>query len=286
MGRIRVGISGWSYDHWEGKYYPTHLARSQWLAFVSERFDAVEVNGSFYGLLSPDTYRRWFDATPPSFRFALKGSRFITHNKKLADVATPLANFFASGPLLLGRKLGPVLWQLPDRQRFDPVRLRSFTRLLPKDMEAALALARNHDERVEEVELTIVRNHRIHHAVEARNESFFCDEAVRILRDAGVALAVSHAGHWPLREEVTAGFVYVRLHGAPATYESGYDDAALRRWCRRAVAWRDGGEPDDAARVTDLAPPPRKGRDVWVFFDNDGAVRAPRDARSMARLCE
>lgn len=285
MGKIRIGPSGWEYDHWAGTFYPDGLPRGRRLLHVAERFDAVEVNGSFYGLLSPDTYRRWARDVPRGFRFALKGSRFITHNKKLTDAGTPLANFFASGPLVLGRRLGPILWQLPDRHRFDADRLRSFTRLLPSDTGEALALARGHDDRVDEVHLEVDANHRVHHALEVRNESFFCRGAVRILRDAGVALVVSHAGGWPLREELTGGFVYVRLHGAPATYESGYAGAALARWCRRARRWRDGGEPHDAARITDLEPPRRKGRDVWVFFDNDAAVRAPRDAAALAELC-
>lgn len=285
MGRIRVGLSGWDYDHWAGEFYPADLTRAERLRFVGERFDAVEVNGSFYGLLSPRTYRRWSEATPRGFRFALKGSRFILHNKKLKDVMTPLANFFASGPLVLGSKLGPILWQLPDRHRFDAERLRAFVELLPADTEEALALGRRHDERVEDVYLELDQNHRIHHALEVRNESFFCDEAARILRDRAVALAVSHAGHWPLREQITAGFAYIRLHGAPATYESGYDQAALECWSRRARRWRDGEEPEDAARFADLEPPHREGRDVWIFFDNDAAVRAPRDAEALAELC-
>jgi uncharacterized protein YecE (DUF72 family) len=281
MGRVRVGVSGWSYDAWQGDVYPDGLPRSRRLAYVGERFDTAEINGSFYSLQAPDRYRSWYGDTPASFRFAVKGSRFITHSKTLSDVEVPLGNFFASGVLLLRQKLGPVLWQLPESHRFDAARLASFLELLPKDVEEAVELGSRHDHRVEDVWLDPGKNHRIRHVLEARNESFFTPEAVRVLRRAGVALAVSHAGDWPMREELTAGFAYARLHGAPETYRSGYGPAHLDAWARKARAWRDGGEPEDARRITDRTPPRRKGRDVWIYFDNDAEGRAPRDARAL-----
>lgn len=285
MGMVRVGLSGWDYDPWSGDFYPPELPRDRRLAYVAERTDAVEVNGSFYALLRPDTYRSWSHRTPRGFRIALKGSRFITHNKKLSDARIPLANFLASGPLALEEKLGPLLWQLPERHHFDAERLAAFVGLLPKDTDQAVDLAREHDDRVDDVFLAPGANHRIRHVLEARHESFFCAEAVRILRDAGVALAISHAGGWPLCEDLTAGFAYVRLHGAPKTYESGYGESALTRWRDRILRWRDGDEPDDPARITERVPPRRRSRDVYVFFDNDAAGRAPHDALRLRELC-
>lgn len=281
MAKVRIGVSGWNYDHWKGDVYPDHLPRDRWLDWISRRFSTVEANGPFYSLLSPHSYRSWYEATPPGFRFALKGSRFITHNKKLADVRRPLANFLASGVLALGEKLGPLLWQLSPRHVFDATRLASFLDLLPKDTESAARLARDHDGRVEDAWLDVEANHRLRHVIEARHESFFTPEAISVLRKGGVALAISHASGWPMAEELTAGFVYVRLHGAPRTYESGYSGSELERWAARIRAWSRGSEPEDARRVTDRAPPARKGRDVYVYFDNDAVGRAPRDALAL-----
>jgi len=284
MGTISVGVSGWDYDAWSGTFYPNELPRSQRLAYLAERFDTVEVNGSFYSLLTPKHYRGWYDATPARFVMALKGSRFITHTKRLREVETALANFLASGPLALGHKLGPILWQLPARQAFDAERLRAFVAMLPKDTMSAAALARRHDDRVSDVHLDVSANHRMRHVLEVRHPSFFCEEAVRILRDGGLALAVSHAAAWPLREEVTVGWMYLRLHGAPKTYESGYPDDALEAWCRRVDAWHRAAEPTAPQRITDRSPPRRKQRDVYVYFDNDAGGHAPRNAASLRRM--
>lgn len=281
MATIRVGVSGWDYDAWTGSFYPDDLSRDDRLSWLSRRLDAVEVNRSFYGLLSPATLCSWNGDTPARTRLALKGSRFITHNKRLGDARTPLANFLASGPLVLGIKLGPCLWQLSRRHRFDAARLRAFVDLLPHDTDDAARLARHHDHRVEDVFLEPEANHRVRHVLEARHESFLCPEAVGILRDGGVALAVSHAGDWPLREEITAGFVYIRLHGEPETYASGYGSDALDRWAARIRAWAGGEEPEDPARITRRVPPRRKGRDVYVFFDNDSRGHAPLNARAL-----
>lgn len=286
MGIIRVGVSGWDHDAWSGDFYPEDLPRDQRLSFLAERFDTVEVNGSFYSLLTPKSYRAWYAATPAGFVVSVKGSRFITHNKRLNEVEGALANFLASGPLALDDKLGPILWQLPSRQPFDADRLREFAALLPADTASAAALARRHDDRVSEAHLETDGNHRLRHVLEARHPSFFCEEAVRILRDAGVALAVSHAGDWPLREEVTSGWMYLRLHGAPKTYESGYGKDELAAWCRRVDAWHRGEEPPEPERITGRRPPRRQERDVYVYFDNDAGGHAPGNAASLRRMLE
>jgi uncharacterized protein YecE (DUF72 family) len=273
-----VGVSGWSYKSWAESFYPAGLAQKRQLGHIGRVFDTVEVNGSFYSLLSPKTYRAWYELTPPGFVFAVKGSRFITHNKKLRDVETPLANFFASGVLALEDKLGPFLWQLPSRARFDPERLRSFLSLLPRTSEEAARLARDHDERVVDPLARMKVRRPLRHALEPRHESFFTEEAVRVLRDAGVALVVSDSGSWQRVEEVTAGFVYVRLHGRPRTYASRYSDRALDDEARKIDSWLRGEQPAEARRVTDRPPPRRKSFDVYVYFDNDALGHAPHDA--------
>lgn len=286
MAKARIGVSGWSYDSWRGEFYPDDLPKRRQLEHASRRFNSIEINSSFYSLLEPDTYRSWYESTPSDFRFAVKGSRFITHNKKLRDVQTPLANFLASGVLALEEKLGPIVWQVSSSLKFDAERIAGFLEMLPHDTEQAGALAKRHDNRVEGRSwLKTDRKRRLRHAIEVRNDSFFCREFIRLLRDNGTALVFSDAADWPLREEVTAGFVYLRLHGSGKTYASRYSDAELDEWGRRIDLWLDADEPDDARRITGRRPPRRKGRDVYVYFDNDQRAHAPHDAeRLMKRL--
>ncbi|HEX6939470.1 MAG TPA: DUF72 domain-containing protein [Longimicrobiales bacterium] len=281
---LRIGISGWAYAGWKGTFYPRDLPRRRELEFASRAFDSIEINGSFYSLQRPDTYRRWHDTTPPDFLFAVKGSRFITHMKKLKDVDTALANFFASGVLRLGEKLGPILWQLPPRFRFDAKRVAGFLERLPRTTTAAAALARHHDERLAGRSWTHADVERpIRHAFEVRDPSFFVPEFAHLLRRHHAALVFADtAGTFPYAEEVTSDFVYLRLHGAEQIYASGYTDAQLDWWAARIRAWHAGREPPDARRITRAAAPRRSGRDVYVYFDNDAKVRAPFDARRLA----
>lgn len=284
MGKIRIGVSGWSYDSWRGDYYPANLPRGEELAYVAGRLDTVEVNGTFYSLQRPEAFRGWYEQTPAGFSLAVKGSRYITHSKRLKDPRTPLANFFAQGVLALEEKLGPILWQLPDRFSFDPDRVGRFLDLLPQDSEAALELARRHDRRLSgRAWLEVRGKHRLRHVLEVRDDSFFVADLARLCRDSGTAIAFSHAGDWPYTEQITAGFAYLRLHGAPHTYASPYGDE-LGRWAERIERWHDGGEPEDAEHISDLAPPRRKQRDVYVYFDNDQRGHAPHEAERLAEF--
>jgi uncharacterized protein YecE (DUF72 family) len=286
VGRIRVGLSGWSYDGWKGDFYPAGLAHGDRLGFVADRFDTVEVNGTFYSLTSPGAVRGWYESVPASFTLALKGSRFITHARKLKVVESALANFFAAGVLELGEKMGPILWQLPGHLHFDAERIDDFLGLLPADTDAARALARRHDDRVDDVAFGPAANHRLRHVLEVRHESYLVDGLVTIARRHGTALAFSHARHWPYLEEVTAGFVYLRLHGPGEAYASAYGEETLGGWAERIRRWRDGDQPDDAATITDRTPPRRKSRDVYVYFDNDQGGHAPRDAALLRDLLD
>jgi uncharacterized protein YecE (DUF72 family) len=283
MARAWVGISGWSYDGWHGDFYPQDLAKKRQLEYASRSFNSVEINGSFYSLQQPETYRDWHDRTPRGFLFAVKGSRFITHNKKLGEVVTPLANFFASGVLRLEEKLGPFLWQLPENLGFDADRVEPFFRLLPRDAEEAAKLARKHDDRVNgRCSMAVDRNRHLRHVIEVRHESWLCDEFVRLAQEHGVAIAFADSGSWPYVEELTSGFVYLRLHGSPRTYSSDYGPSRLDDYVERIHAWMEGREPDDPKRITHRPPPSRKTRDVYVYFDNDGRGRAPWNALTLA----
>lgn len=287
MGKIRIGTSGWRYAGWRGDFYPRGLAQARELAHISRVMDTVEINGSHYSLQSPRSYQAWHDATPDDFVFSVKGSRFITHMLRLGSEAqeAALANFFASGVLLLRAKLGPILWQFPARRAFEPEAMERFLRSLPKDTEVAAALAARHDDRVPEPVLATDRRRRLRHAIEIRHDSFCTGAFIRMLRRHRAALVVSDAtADWPRLEDVTADFVYLRLHGTEKLYGGSYPDRALARWARRLVTWAAGEEPSDAQRVSRPARK-RASRDVFCYFDNDEKVRAPYDAmRLMKRL--
>src|ERR1700731_959183 len=148
QGKIHIGISGWRYKGWRGVFYPEKLPQRRELEFASRQFDTIELNGSFYSLQRPQSFAQWSAETPDHFQFAIKDSRYITHMRRLREVETPLANFFAQGLLQIGPKLGPILWQFPPNFQFDPDRLEAFFALLPRIHKAAAQLARHHDERL------------------------------------------------------------------------------------------------------------------------------------------
>lgn len=279
----RIGISGWRYAPWRGTFYPEGLPQDKELAYAAERFDTIELNGSFYSLQRPENYARWYEEVPDGFRFAIKGSRYVTHMLRLRNVKTALANFFASGLFELEDKLGPFLWQLPPTLTYDRDRLLAFFELLPRDGAAATALARRHDKRVTgRARLTTEPRRKLHHAIEVRHPSFVRPEFVALLRRQKIALVVADtAGKWPLMEDVTADFVYVRLHGDKKIYESGYTDAALESWAAKVRAWLRGRQIA-AARTVATKPTSRRHRDVYVYFDNDIKVHAPYDAERLA----
>ena len=279
-GTVRVGISGWLYGGWRGSFYPKELRRRDELSYASRHFDTIEINGTHYSLQRPDSFARWYDETPDGFVFAVKGSRFITHMKQLRDIATPLANFFAQGVLRLEDKLGPLLWQFSPRFRFNAEKLDAFLSLLPRDTDQAAALAARHDHRLAGRSWT--RTHRcrpLRHAVEIRHSSCLDRDFMALLRRHRVALVFADTVDWPYAEDVTADFLYLRLHGSEVLYASGYEDEALEWWAARIRSWSMGTQPNDARLVDDTTPLPRQRRDVYVYFDNDAKVRAPFDAQ-------
>jgi uncharacterized protein YecE (DUF72 family) len=284
MPETRIGISGWTYPPWRGVFYPRGLPQREELAFASRQVNSIEINGTFYSLQKPASYAAWARQTPPGFRFAVKGPRFITHVRRLRDPRLPLANFFASGVLALGAKLGPILWQLPPSFRYDPGRIEAFLALLPRDTHAAGRLARGHDDHVARAWLRPGPRRRLRHALEVRHASFETPEFIAQLRRHRVALVIADtAGRWPYLEDITADFVYLRLHGDERIYVSGYTPAALRRWAVRIAAWRNGGAPAGTRRVGPASKARKGGRNIYVYFDNDVKTRAPFDAIALAR---
>ena len=282
-GHIRIGISGWRYAPWRKVFYPPDLTQKRELEFASRVLPTIEINGSFYGLQRPSSYLAWYDQTPENFVFSVKANRYVTHVLRLENVESAIANFFASGLFHLKEKLGPILWQFPPSLRFEPERFEHFLQLLPHDTEAAVEFSTRHRQGSEDrIYLKTDRKRPLRHAVEIRHKSFETPEFVEMLTRHKAALVIADtAGKWPYREDVTADFIYMRLHGAEELYASGYTDGALDRWAARIEAWSRGHQPQDAHLIVDRAPAQRKTRDVYCYFDNDIKVKAPFDARRL-----
>lgn len=280
---LRIGISGWIYPPWRGVFYPKGLAQRRELEYASRAVSTIEINGSFYSLQRPESYRTWFEQTPNDFIFAVKGPRFITHMLKLNRAEEPLANFFASGVLRLAGKMGPILWQLPPMLKFNPERVRHFLQLLPRSVEEAAALAKNHGERMKGRSSTLAEHEGpVCHCMEVRHPSFMVPEFFELLREQGVAFVFADtAGKWPYSEDLTADFVYIRLHGAEQLYTSGYSDSALDWWAARLRLWEKGRQPEDARLIVPHPRPKPKIQDLYVYFDNDAKVHAPFDAQNL-----
>ncbi|MBA3652251.1 MAG: DUF72 domain-containing protein [Chthoniobacterales bacterium] len=264
---LRIGISGWNYKPWRGIFYPAGHPQKRELEYASRAFNTIEINGTFYSLQRPSSFAKWYAATPDNFLFAIKGARFIIHMKKLRDVRVPLTNFFASGVLRLREKLGPVLWQFPPNFGWNEARFREFFELLPRNTAEAAELGRLHNDKLKaRASLRIDRSRPLRYAVEIRHQSFLVPEFFAFLREEKAAFVLADtAGRWPYVEELTTDLVYCRLHGDTQLYVSGYSDAALESWAERIRRWR-------------------RGREVFVYFDNDAKVHAPFDAQRLAQF--
>lgn len=283
--QIRIGISGWRYAPWRGGFYPKGLVQAQELAYASRQLPAIELNGSFYALQRPTSYVQWAADTPDGFVFTVKAPRYITHILRLRDARAAVANFFASGLFALGPKLGPVLWQLPPSLAFDAELLDTFLAQLPHDTEAAAALAQEREPRMRGKELLTPPQPawRLRHALEVRHDSYCQPEFVDLLRRHRVALVVADTGgRWPEVGDVTADFLYLRLHGAQQLYASGYSDAQLAHWADRIRAWAAGGDAPGIGRLSEKPAPQRSARNVFCFFDNTMKIHAPLNALRLA----
>ncbi len=283
--RIRIGISGWRYEPWRKVFYPQDLIQKRELEFASRALPTIEINGSFYALQPPSSYLQWYAQTPPDFVFSVKATRYITHILRLREIEKPMANFFASGLLALKEKLGPILWQFPPSFRFDAALFEDFLKLLPADTHAASKLAQSREAMMQGRDyIEADENRPLRHAIEIRNKSFETPDFVALLRKYKAALVIADtAGKWSYKEDITADFTYLRLHGAEELYASGYTDKALDSWAARIDAWSKGEQPKDAHLISNDAPSPRKSRDVYCYFDNDIKVKAPFDARKLLR---
>lgn len=261
-GRIHVGIGGWTFPPWRGVFYPKGLPHKDELAHAGRRLTGIEVNGTFYRLQSRDTFAKWHDETPEGFVFALKGSRFVTNRRVLAEAGPSLEKFFASGLTALKAKLGPINWQLAATKQFDAADIDAFLALLPKSLDGLP----------------------LRHAIEARHESFRHPEFVAIARRRGVAIVTAADGEYPLFTDLTAPFAYLRIMGTTADHDAGYAPEALDAWAKRARALAEGkGLGDLGAPVAEAAA--QAPRDVFLFVISGEKQRNPAAAMDLiARL--
>lgn len=260
---IRVGVGGWTFEPWRGTFYPEGLAQKKELDYASRQLSSIEINGTYYGSQKPESFARWHDETPESFVFSVKGPRFTTNRRVLAEAGASIERFFKSGLLELKAKLGPVNWQFLPTKQFDAADFEAFLKLLPKRVEGRS----------------------IRHVVEVRHASFRVPDFVALLREHGVATVLADSEAFPQIADVTAPFVYARLQRASETIDTGYDAAALDRWAARAHSWKHGGHPDDLPAVGKAPKASPKHRDVFIYMINGFKPKAPAAAMAlMARL--
>jgi len=258
-GEIRVGIGGWTYAPWRGLFFPADLPKRAELEYASRTVTSIEVNGTFYRTQTPATYRRWHDETPDDFLFSLKAPRYATHRRVLAEAGPSVKRFLESGLLELKKKLGPINWQFPPSLRYDAEDFGAFLELLPPEFNG----------------------HPLRHAVEVRHDTFNSAEFIGQLRHYGIAAVFTDKEAVPNLRDLTARFVYLRLHRSAAEHPTGYPAADLDAWVARALRWSRGDEPDDMTTVAARKPPRASARDVYIYAINGFKPHAPAAARAM-----
>ncbi len=287
MGKIFVGMSGWTFDGWKGDFYPKGLSQKKELGFASRKVNSIELNGTFYSLQKPNTFQKWYDETPEDFVFAVKAPQYITHIRRLKEVEEPLANFFASGLLCLKEKMGQLLWQFPPNVMLKDDRFEKFLELLPHNSKDAAKLAKKHGPKVKGRAYTKADSDlKVRHAFEFRHPSFQNPDFIELLRKHGVAVVFAHSGlKSPYNEDLTADFIYARMHGQEKQFKKGYDKDTLAWWADRVALWTTGKQPTDAQCVTDTKPKASK-RDAFIYFDDEAKEYAPFNAMDLARRFE
>lgn len=255
---IRVGIGGWVFKPWRGTFYPEGLPQAHELAHASRAVTTIEINGTFYGAQKPASFQRWAAEAPDEFVFSLKGPRFTTHRRVLAEAGPSIERFFASGVRELKSKLGPILWQMPPTKAFEGEDFAAFLALLPQRLDGRA----------------------IRHAVEIRHPSFCVPEFVELMRKFSVAIALIDSTAHPLIPDVSGDFVYLRLQQTAEEIATGYPADVLATWAKRAQAWAEGGAPSDLSTLAS-APRSKAKRDVFVYMISGAKVRAPAAAQAL-----
>ncbi len=254
---IRIGVGGWNYEPWRGAFYPKGLPQRRELEYASGKLTSIEIDSTYYGSKTPASFIKWRDETPDDFVFAVKGPRFATNRRALADAASSIERFFKSGVTELKQKLGPVNWQFATTKRFDPDDFAAFLALLPRSVDGLA----------------------IRHAVEVRNDSFRDPVFVALAREHEAAVVIAGDSKFPQLADVTAPFVYARNMGTTETDTAGYPGKALDLWAERAKAWASGGAP---AGLETLAPQQKApARDVFLYVISGFKARNPLAAMAL-----
>jgi uncharacterized protein YecE (DUF72 family) len=257
-GAIRIGIGGWVFEPWRGVFYPEGLSQKRELEYAGSKLSSIEINGTYYGSQKPESFAKWHAETPDGFVFALKGSRYITNRRVLAEAGPSIEKFVFGGLLELKEKLGPINWQFMATKKFDPVDFEAFLKLLPHEVEGR----------------------RLRHAVEVRHDSFRSPEFIALLREYGVAAITSADADYTQIADLTAPFVYARIMGTSEAEPNGYSDAGLDRWAKAARAWAEGGVPEGLDTVAP-AEAKKAVRDVFLYVISGDKVRNPAAAMAL-----
>ncbi len=258
-----MGVGGWTFEPWRGVFYPGDLPKRRELEYMSARLRTIEINSTYYGSQKPETFRKWAAETPEGFVFAVKGSRFCTNRKVLAEAGESISRFFAQGVLEMGDKLGPVLWQFANTKKFDQADFGAFLDLLPRKL----------DDRA------------IRHCVEVRHDSFRDPAFAALLRQHEIPVVFADHNVYPALADVTGDFVYARLQTGSDDIETAYSPADLKTWAGRLIDWAEGGRPADLPCADPAHRPVAKPREVFAFIIHEGKVRAPAGAMALGRLC-
>ncbi len=256
--KIRIGVGGWTYEPWRGAFYPKGLPHSRELEYAGAKLTSIEINSTYYGSQKPESFAKWRDETPDDFVFSVKGPRFATNRRILAEAGESIERFFKSGVTELKSKLGPINWQFAITKRFDPDDFAAFLKLLPSSVDGLA----------------------IRHAVEVRNESFRTPDFIALARAHSVAIVIAGDSEYPQIADVTAPFVYARIMGTVEGEEAGYPSAALDLWAERAKTWAAGGAPRDLETVAAPAPDDR-GREVFLYVISGCKERNPAAAMAL-----
>ncbi|RCW85612.1 DUF72 domain-containing protein [Phyllobacterium bourgognense] len=260
-GTIRAGIGGWIFEPWRGTFYPKGLSKAKELEYAGQHLQTIEINSTYYGTQKPETFAKWASQVPDGFVFSVKGNRFVTNRRVLAEAGESMQRFVKSGIAELGDRLGPLIWQFAPTKKFDADDFGAFLDLLPKK-ESGLPLR---------------------HAVEVRNASFIDPDFVALARKNGVAVVYAEHFEYPEIADVTADFVYARLQKGDDAIETAYPAKALDKWADRVKQWAKGVVPDDLPLASPTQHPEKQPRDVFVYFIHEGKVHAPQAAQALTQ---
>jgi uncharacterized protein YecE (DUF72 family) len=258
-GKIRIGVGGWTYEPWRGVFFPKGLAHAKELEYAGSKLTSIEINGTYYGSQKPTSFMKWRDETPDDFIFSVKGPRFATNRRVLAEAGESIERFFKTGVTELKAKLGPINWQFATTKRFDAGDFAAFLKLLPNSVDGVA----------------------IRHVVEVRHESFKNPDFIALAREHGVAVVMAGDSDYPQIADVTAPFVYARIMGTTESEERGYSDAALDQWARRAKTWAAGGSPEDLATVAPAPKPDGASPEVFLYVISGYKQRNPAAAMAL-----